>query len=105
MTFDMTDIFKALIELVFLCITVILVPFLKQRYGDNKVTEALKWVKIAAAAAEQIYTAADGDKKKQWVLDYLEQRGIILDEDELDAAIEAAVLELHSKLYGAEKGA
>ena len=105
MTFDMTEIFKALIELVFLCITVILVPFLKQRYGDNKVTEALKWVKIAFAAAEQIYTAADGDKKKKWVLDYLEQRGIILDEDELDAAIEAAVLELHSKLYGAEKAA
>ena len=68
-------------------------------------TEALKWVKIAVAAAEQIYTAADGDKKKQWVLDYLEQRGIILDEDELDAAIEAAVLELHSQLYGAEKAA
>ena len=105
MTFDMTDIFKVLIELVCLCITAILIPYLKQRYGDNKVTEALKWVKIAVAAAEQIYTAADGDKKKQWVLDYLEQRGIVLDEDELDAAIEAAVLDLHSRLYGAEKAA
>ena len=105
MTFDMTDIFKVLIELVCLCITVVLIPYLKQRYGDNKVTEALKWVKIAVAAAEQIYTAADADKKKQWVLDYLEQRGIVLDEDELDAAIEAAVLDLHSRLYGAEKAA
>jgi len=105
MTFDMTEIGKLLIELVCLCITAVLIPYLKQRYGDNKVTEALKWVKIAVAAAEQIYTAADGDKKKKWVLDYLEQRGIVLDEDELDAAIEAAVLELHSQLYGAEKAA
>lgn len=105
MTFDMTDIVKLLIELVFLCITAVLLPYLKQRYGSDKVTEALKWVKIAVAAAEQIFTAAEGEKKKKWVLDYLEQRGIILDEDELDAAIEAAVLELHSKLYGAEKAA
>lgn len=105
MTFDMTEIFKVLIELVCLCITAILIPYFKQRYGDNKVTEALKWVKIAVAAAEQIYTAAEGDKKKQWVFDYLKARGIILDEGELDVAIEAAVLELHSQLYGAEKAA
>lgn len=105
MTFDMTDIFKLLLELVCLCITVVLIPFLKQRYGSDKLTKALKWVKIAVTAAEQIYTAADGDKKKQWVINYLEQHGVILDEDELDAAIEAAVLELHNKLYGAEKEA
>ena len=105
MTFDMTEIVKMLIGLVCLSISAVLFPYLKQRYGSDKVTEALKWVKIAVAAAEQIYTAADGDKKKRWVLDYLKQRGIVLDEDELDAATEAAVLELHSKLYGAEKAA
>ena len=41
------------------------IEILKQRYGDNKVTEALKWVKIAVAAAEQIYTATEGEKKKK----------------------------------------
>jgi hypothetical protein len=58
------------------------------------------WVDIAVAAAEQMYKATDGPMKKRYVVNYLSNKGFVVDEDELDLAIEAAVNRLHHELYG-----
>ena len=54
------------------------------------------WVKIAVTAAEQIYRGSGrGEEKKAYVLNWLAEHGITLDEDRIDALIEAAVYELN----------
>ena len=47
-------------------------------------------------AAEQVFTGAGrGDEKKAYVIDWLRSHGITVDEEKLDALIEAAVYELN----------
>ncbi len=54
-------------------------------------------MKIAVSAAEQIYNGSGrGPEKKAYVLEWLKQRGITVDEAKLDAMIESAVYELKS---------
>lgn len=105
MTFDITEIVTVLIRLCIVTATAVLIPLVKSRVGRDKLDASLKWVKIAVAAAEQLYDAADGQEKKAYVMRCLEERGIVLCEEDVDTAIEAAVLELHNALYGARKEA
>ena len=58
----------------------------------------LRWVEIAVSAAEQLYDATQGNAKKQYVVSFLEERGYRVDEEELNLAIEAAVLRLHREI-------
>lgn len=49
------------------------------------------------AAAEQIYTGSGrGEEKKEYVINWLREHGITVDEAKLDALIEAAVYELNT---------
>ena len=96
---DLTPIMKALVMLFFIIITYYLVPWLKNKVGVQNMDTFLDWVDIAVAAAEQIYDAADGDQKKAYVISFLEKKGFKVDAEELDNAIEAAVLHLHDQLY------
>ena len=53
-------------------------------------------MKIAVSAAEQIFKGSGrGEEKKQYVIAWLKERGFTVDENELDALIEAAVYELN----------
>ena len=52
-------------------------------------------MKIAVSAAEQIYTGSGrGEEKKAYVLEWLRSHGVTVDDEKLDAMIEAAVYEL-----------
>ncbi len=55
-----------------------------------------KVIEIGVQAAEQVYGAANGDTKKDYALDfaekYLASKGIKVDLDVLDTAVEAAVM-------------
>jgi rubrerythrin len=80
-------------------IAVFLVPLLKEKLGAEKYAQLLAIVKTAVSAAEKKYEDIDNDNerhftKKQYVLDYLAEKGISLSEAELDALINSAVLEL-----------
>lgn len=100
---NITPIINAAIVLIAALITAFLVPWIKSKVGQQNVEQLLVWVKIAVAAAEQIYTNLDGDVKMQYVLDFLMSKGYKVDTKEIRNAIEAAVLSLHSDLYGATK--
>ncbi|MEG2679896.1 MAG: phage holin, LLH family [Oscillospiraceae bacterium] len=102
---NITPIINAAIVLIAALITAFLVPWIKSKVGQQNVEQLLVWVKIAVAAAEQIYTNLDGDVKMQYVLDFLKSKGYKVDTEEIHNAIEAAVLSLHSDLYGATKEA
>lgn len=97
---DLTPVVVAMIALVVALITAIVLPAARAKWGDANVNEFLRWVKIGVQAAEQIYELTDGAEKKRYVLNFLEAQGYNIDKAEVDSAIEAAVLELHTQLYG-----
>lgn len=99
---DLTPLFQAVIMLVAVLITTFVVPYIKKKTNAADLGEFQGWVEIAVAAAEQIYKVTDGEKKKQYVLEYLQNKGYSVDVDDLENAIEAAVLKLHNALYGVE---
>lgn len=96
---NMTEIVQALITLLAALISAVVVPWIKGKVGEQNMSDFLRWVEIAVAAAEQIYTQEDGELKKRYVLNYLYSKGVVVDEADVDNAIEAAVLKLHAELY------
>jgi hypothetical protein len=95
MTFDITAIIEALLALAGAVITCVLVPYIKSKTTTEQQKEINAWVKIAVSAAEQLYKGQGrGEEKKAYVLAWLREHGVTVDEAKLDAMIEAAVYEL-----------
>lgn len=86
---------KVIIPLLGILITYVLIPLIKEKTTKEKRENVYFWVKVAVNAAEMIYNEkAQGQSKKLFVLDFLTDKGINIDMDELDTLIEAAVKEL-----------
>ena len=105
MNIDLTQIILAVIALISAVLTGFVIPWLKSKISveNGKVTETqaalLKLaINTAVRAAEQLYNSDEGQKKKAYVLDILKAQGYEVDQLAIDAAIEAAVLELHEHL-------
>ena len=105
MQIDITQIVIALIGLLSTILTGFAVPWLKSKIDINngKVTENQAYmiklvINTAVKAAEQLYNSDAGKEKKAYVIDLLKEQGIDVDLPEIDAAIEAAVLELHRQI-------
>ena len=97
---NITEVLEAVFYLIAVLVSAFVIPAIKNKVGAQNMANFLKWVDIAVAAAEQLYAAADGEKKKYYVLNYLSTKGFDVDEDELEMAIEASVNRLHNELYG-----
>ncbi|KXG78304.1 phage holin, LLH family [Thermotalea metallivorans] len=94
----------AVIALIGAIITYIVIPYIKSKTTIEQQKNAEFWVKIAVSAAEQIYRQPGlGEKKKQYVINFLQKQGIKITMEQLDILIESAVLELNKnvKLAGA----
>lgn len=95
--FDITPIIEAVAALIAVIITAVVIPYIKSKTTTQQQSQINAWVKIAVAAAEQIYKGSGrGEEKKEYVINWLEERGFTLDEDEVDALIESAVYELNN---------
>lgn len=92
---NITPIMEAVISLAVAIVTVFLLPLINEKVGKEKLTKIEKWVRIAVQAAEQVFTGTGmGEKKKEAVLKFLDDKGFFFDEDAIDALIESAVLEM-----------
>lgn len=101
--FDVTIIVEALFGLLAAIVTVIVIPYIKSKTTASQQEQINQWVKIAVAAAEQIYTGSGrGKEKKAHVVNFLLEHGVTLDESRLDALIEAAVHELKGGVLNGE---
>ena len=101
--FDITPIIEAVAVLIGVIITCVLIPYIKSKTTTEQQKEINAWVKIAVSAAEQLFTGSGrGEEKKAYVIAWLKERGITVDEAELDALIEAAVYELEQGLIPLE---
>ena len=101
--FDITPIIEAVAALIGVIITCVLIPYIKSKTTTEQQKEINAWVKTAVSAAEQLFTGSGrGEEKKAYVIAWLKERGITVDEAELDALIEAAVYELEQGLIPLE---
>ena len=95
---DITPIVNAVIALLAAGVSVFLIPWIKSKTTDEQRKELLEWVKIGVAAAEQLYEGQGrGEEKKQYVLDFLKQKGYKVDEESVVNAIEAIVKQLNTE--------
>ena len=94
MNIDYTELIQALIALASVLITTFLVPLLKKKLSAERLEELKKWVSIAVKAAEQLYGSKTGQQKKDYVLAFLMDKGIIFDAAEVATLIEAEVYKL-----------
>lgn len=93
---DLTPIVNAVITLIAAIVTTFLIPWIKSKIDAAKLAQIVEWVGIAVRAAEQIYNESGmGEKKKQYVLNFLADKGFTLDPNSINAMIEAAVKNLN----------
>lgn len=93
---DFTPLVEALITLAVTAITVFLIPWLRERYGTEKLAKAQGWVQVAVLAAEKLYGAGKGDEKLAFVENFLEEHNIILDTDALMAMVNAEIKKMEN---------
>lgn len=93
-------ILLAVLSIVSALITGLLIPYIKSKIDREKRVEIMEMVEVAVKAAEQIYDVKypDGNKgaeKKEYVVSWLNERGVKIDGEALDVLIEATVKELN----------
>ena len=90
---------KVVIPILSILITTFLVPYIKEKTSKEQRETALILVQAAVMAAEQIFQEkGKGKEKKEYVLEFLQKRGLKITEAELDVLIEAAVKEMQIQI-------
>lgn len=101
---NIEKIVELVIALISLGITGFLIPYLQNKWGNEKLTKVASWVKIAVTAAEQIFQESGmGAQKKAYVIEYLNKNGIKISSEKLDALIESTVFEMNKEIENALK--
>lgn len=94
MNIDYTQIIQAILALMATLITTFLIPYINKKLSAEKVEELRKWVGVAVKAAEQLYGSKTGQQKKDYVISFLNSKGIKFDVDDVEAMIESEVYKL-----------
>lgn len=98
MRIDLTEIITAVIALLSALVIRYLVPWIRSKTTETQRGDLLRWVEIAVTAAQQMYYQSSGAERKDYVLRFLEEHGFDIEDPAVDAAIEAAVLQLHESM-------
>lgn len=88
---DLTNLIEALLELAFLALVVIVIPWAKTKLRNEQETKLLTILEIVVMAAEKLYGAGKGDEKLKYVEHYLAERGIKVDAMRLKTYVNAAI--------------
>lgn len=100
---DATEIIvKIIFSIVLILVSTYLIPYLKTLRDDVRWQKLINMVEAAVNAAEQtIKEPGSGKEKKEMVVKFvtkwMEEQGISVTEDEVDALIEAAVKKMNEK--------
>lgn len=90
-----TIIIKAVLAILSVFITTVLVPYIKERIGNDKYNKLVEYTKYAVRCAEQLYTPEQWEEKKKYVSQYITEKandmGIGLNEQDIDLLIEGVV--------------
>jgi antirestriction protein ArdC len=92
---DLTPIMNAAAALIAAVLGAFVIPYVNAKTTTQQQKTIQTWVQVAVTAAEQIYQASgSGAEKKAYVLQWLQARGVTVDEAQLNALVEAAVYHL-----------
>lgn len=102
---DITPIIDAVIALLLSVLTVFVIPAIKKFVNKAEYEKMYGIIYTAVRAAEQIFKLTHpeggvGKAKKEYVLNYLHERGYNIDDEQVNMIIEAAVLELNQAVKG-----
>ena len=99
---NITPVVNAVIALAAAVVTAFVVPWIKSKTTAAQREEIDAWVRIAVTAAEQIYKeTGKGKEKKAYVLKFLEEKNLKIDEESVDLMIESAVKNMNES-FGRE---
>lgn len=105
---NITPIIMAVIALCTVVLTSFVIPKLKAKHPQEEIDKALNQLEVyknvamlACRMVEQLYPGMAQTKfneARNFMIDYLTKAGIKIDEDQITAAIESAVLEINKTL-------
>ena len=105
---NITPIIMAVIALCTVLLTSFVIPKLKAKHPQEEIDNALNQLEVyknvamlACRMVEQLYPGMAQTKfneARNFMVDYLTKAGIKIDEDQVTAAIESAVLEINKTL-------
>lgn len=105
---NITPIIMAVIALCTVVLTSFVIPKLKTKHPQEEIDKALDQLEVyknvamlACRMVEQLYPGMAQTKfneARNFMIDYLTKAGIKIDEDQITAAIESAVLEINKTL-------
>ena len=99
MQIDWTPIFTGFISLLMTVITCVLIPWIKAKLTNEQQAILKSVIRSGVYAAEQIFgTNGIGAEKKEFVLNYLKEKGINVDSTEVLVLLENCVKELKIEL-------
>ena len=99
MQIDWTPIFTGFISLLMTVITCVLIPWIKAKLTSEQQAILKAVIRSGVYAAEQIFgTNGIGEEKKQFVLNYLKEKGLNVDSQEVLVLLENCVKELKIEL-------
>ena len=88
-------IIKSIVAILSVVVTTVIVPYIKQRLGDDKYAELTNYVEWAVRCAEQLYTPEEWETKKEYVMTYIiakaKELNIALTEEDINILIEGVV--------------
>lgn len=89
-------IIKVIIPILGAIITYMIVPFIMQKTSKEDRDNIVFWVKFAVRAAEQMQEAGLIEiPKKEYVMEFIQNKGFDLTYEDLEIILEAAVKELN----------
>ena len=98
---NITPVVNAVIALAAAVVTAFVVPWIQSKTTAAQREEIDAWVRIAVTAAEQIYReTGKGKEKKAYVLKFLEEKNLKIDEESVDLMIESAVKNMNAAFKG-----
>ena len=90
-----TKLVEAIVTVVIVIISAYVIPWLKNRVGEDKYTTIIEFAEIVVRSAEKIYTSEQWQEKKQYAINLVIEKaknlGIDLSVEEVNAIIEGAV--------------
>jgi len=96
MEMNIDIIVRIVIPLIGALLAYFLIPYIKEKTTKEQRDEIYFWVKMAVKSAEMIFAEkGQGKLKKEYVVEFLNNRGVNITIYELDVLIEAAVKELN----------
>lgn len=101
MNIDYTAVILAIISVIGAILTRVLVPYLKNKINEQKLSEIKFWVDIAVIAVEKAFETEPGmgEVKKYQVMDFIKKLNLPITDEQLEILIDAVVEELINRPY------